>query len=215
MQKPQLSLTSCPASVQWSLLIRVFIMTTKQRDSLEAQLVKAADVIDLLIQAYALEHAGANGLDEFWEVAKVADLNLPVIADEVVKEVLQSLLEALGKLKRVETPGKLMMTIGLESITLRGALFGVLLFVVTFAISLAVVSFIMVKIPANYFRAEDSGIPFGRHPAIRLLGSVGKNVLWFHWFSTGNCDVDTWSSGSGPFDYSAWGNAACISLVND
>src|SRR6185436_9764553 len=45
----------------------------EQRDSLEARLVKAADVIDLLIQAYALEHAGAKGLEEFWEVVQVAD----------------------------------------------------------------------------------------------------------------------------------------------
>jgi putative hydrolase of HD superfamily len=77
----------------------------EQRDSLEARLVKAADVIDLLIQAYALEYAGAKGLDEFWEVAQMADLNLPVVADEVVKEVLQSLLDARSKLKRIETPG--------------------------------------------------------------------------------------------------------------
>lgn len=77
----------------------------EQRDSLEARLVKAADVIDLLIQAYALEHAGAKGLDEFWEVAQVADFKLPTVADEVVKEVLRSLLEARSNLKIVETQG--------------------------------------------------------------------------------------------------------------
>src|SRR5687767_13914738 len=49
----------------------------EQRDSLEARLVKAADIIDLLIQAYALERAGARGLDEFWEVAHEADFRLP------------------------------------------------------------------------------------------------------------------------------------------
>jgi hypothetical protein len=65
-----------------------------------------------------------------------------------------------------------------ESITLRGALFGALLFVVTFAISLAIVSFTMVKIPANYFQSDYSPeFLSGRHPAIRLLGLVGKNVL--------------------------------------
>jgi putative hydrolase of HD superfamily len=42
----------------------------EQRGSLEARLVKAADVIDLLIQVLALERAGARGLDEFWEVAE-------------------------------------------------------------------------------------------------------------------------------------------------
>jgi hypothetical protein len=66
----------------------------------------------------------------------------------------------------------------LESITLRGVLFGVLLFVVTFAISLAIVSFIMVKIPVNYFQADYSPeFLSGRHPIIRLLGLVGKNIL--------------------------------------
>jgi putative hydrolase of HD superfamily len=66
----------------------------EQRDSLEARLVKAADVIDLLVQAYALEHAGAKGLDEFWEVANEPDFQLPAGAEEVVTELLQSLLRA-------------------------------------------------------------------------------------------------------------------------
>ena len=64
------------------------------RHSLEARLVKAADIIDLLTQAYALERAGAKGLDEFWQVAHQVDFQLPSIANEVVREVLQSLLEA-------------------------------------------------------------------------------------------------------------------------
>lgn len=71
----------------------------EQRDSLEARLVKAADIIDLLIQAYALERAGAKGLDEFWEVARDADFQLPSVADEVVREVVQSLLDARLKLE--------------------------------------------------------------------------------------------------------------------
>jgi putative hydrolase of HD superfamily len=71
----------------------------EQRDSLEARLVKAADIIDLLTQAYALERAGAKGLEEFWEVADLADFQLPPVADEVVKEVLQSLLDARRDLK--------------------------------------------------------------------------------------------------------------------
>ena len=70
----------------------------EQRRSLEARLVKAADVIDLLIQTYALEHAGAKGLDEFWDVGKEPDFQLPVVAHEVVMEVLQSLLEARSRL---------------------------------------------------------------------------------------------------------------------
>ena len=77
----------------------------EQRDSLEARLVKAADIIDLLTQAYALEQAGAKGLDEFWEVAQVADFKLPTVADEIVKEILRSLLEARSNLRVVEKQG--------------------------------------------------------------------------------------------------------------
>jgi putative hydrolase of HD superfamily len=71
----------------------------EQRSSLESRLVKAADVIDLLVQAYALERAGAKGLDEFWEVAHAAGFQLPAVAQEVVSEVLQSLLHARGEIE--------------------------------------------------------------------------------------------------------------------
>jgi hypothetical protein len=71
-----------------------------------------------------------------------------------------------------------MLTFVLGLITLHGALLGALLFVVTFAISLAIVAFTMVKIPTNYFRKDYSPeFLSGHHPAIRLLGLLGKNVL--------------------------------------
>jgi|ERR1700720_4293956 len=66
----------------------------EQRASLEARLVKAADVIDLLVQVLALERAGARGLDEFWEVASEGDFRLQGVAREVVTGVLQSLMAA-------------------------------------------------------------------------------------------------------------------------
>nr|ALS89323.1 MetaGeneMark_Unknown Function [uncultured bacterium] len=52
-----------------------------------------------MIQAYALERSGAKGLDEFWEVAHEVDFRLPGVADEVVKEMLQSLLGARSKIE--------------------------------------------------------------------------------------------------------------------
>ena len=70
----------------------------EERASLEARLVKAADVIDLLVQAYALERSGARGLDEFWQVANQPDFKLPQLADQVVNEVLQSLLQARSEI---------------------------------------------------------------------------------------------------------------------
>lgn len=66
----------------------------EQRTSVEARLVKAADVIDLLIQTLALERAGAKGLDEFWEVAQNADFQLPAGAAEIVAEVINSILSS-------------------------------------------------------------------------------------------------------------------------
>jgi putative hydrolase of HD superfamily len=75
----------------------------EQRGSLEARLVKAADVIDLLIQAYALERSGASGLDEFWQVAQDADFKLPTIANEVITELLESLLSARSNINRKTT----------------------------------------------------------------------------------------------------------------
>ncbi len=77
---------------------RALYQDYEDRTSLEARLVKAADVIDLLVQAYALERSGAKGLDEFWQVALQPDFQLPEVADQIVKEFLHSLLDARGKI---------------------------------------------------------------------------------------------------------------------
>jgi putative hydrolase of HD superfamily len=70
----------------------------ERRESLEARLVKAADIIDLLIQVYALERAGARGLDEFWEVAEKPDFKLGGTAEQIVLELLESILKARREL---------------------------------------------------------------------------------------------------------------------
>jgi len=70
----------------------------EQRQSLEARLVKVADVVDLLVQVLALERAGARGLDEFWEVAEKPDFNLEDTAEQIVQELLQSILKARSEL---------------------------------------------------------------------------------------------------------------------
>ena len=66
----------------------------EQRGSLEARLVKAADIIDLLVQVLAFERAGSRGLDEFWDGVAEREFHLDGVAGEVVEEVLQSLLDA-------------------------------------------------------------------------------------------------------------------------
>jgi hypothetical protein len=63
-------------------------------------------------------------------------------------------------------------------ITLRSVLLGVLIFIITFSVNLAIVSIILVKIPATYFQKNHSREFWkSRSPAIRLLGVVLKNAL--------------------------------------
>jgi len=66
----------------------------EQRESLEAKLVKAADIIDLLIQVLALERAGARGLNEFWEVTKNPNFQLEGAAKDTIDELIKELLQA-------------------------------------------------------------------------------------------------------------------------
>jgi hypothetical protein len=66
----------------------------------------------------------------------------------------------------------------LSSITLRGALLSILLFALTFAASLAIVSIVLVKLPATYFKKSHDRKILPDHPSvIRWLAIVGKNLL--------------------------------------
>ena len=79
---------------------RALYQQYEARESLEAQIVKAADVIDLLVQALALERGGARGLDEFWEVAEADNLPIDGIPREVFNELISLLTEARRALPR-------------------------------------------------------------------------------------------------------------------
>jgi putative hydrolase of HD superfamily len=72
----------------------------ESRRSVEARVVKAADVVDLLAQALTFERAGARELDEFWEGAMERDFGLEGAAREVVEETVGALVAARGELKR-------------------------------------------------------------------------------------------------------------------
>lgn len=75
-------------------------------------------------------------------------------------------------------PGVMILTFILGPITLRSVLLGALLFLVTFSINLAIVSFVLVKTPSNYFSNEHPrAFLSGRPPVIRYVGIVGKNLL--------------------------------------
>ena len=71
----------------------------EQRESLEARLVKAADIVDLLAQALIFERAGVRGLDEFWVGATGRDFRLVGAAREVVGEIIAALVKARAGLK--------------------------------------------------------------------------------------------------------------------
>jgi hypothetical protein len=57
-------------------------------------------------------------------------------------------------------------------------LFGVLFSVVTFVGSIAVVTLVLVKLPANYFHSShEREFLVERHPVLRAVGIFGKNLL--------------------------------------
>lgn len=68
----------------------------------------------------------------------------------------------------------------LAFITWSSIILGVVLFVVTFSVSLAIVSFIMVKIPPDYFKKDQPRklLP-GKPQVLRVLAMAGKNLLGF------------------------------------
>lgn len=61
----------------------------EERTSLEARIVKAADKIDLLLQAREYEKGGANALGEFWENADEDFAKLGL--DELIADILSAL----------------------------------------------------------------------------------------------------------------------------
>jgi putative hydrolase of HD superfamily len=76
------------------------------RASVEARLVKAADVIDLLAQAFVFERAGARELGEFWENIEAREFGLDGVAAEVVGETIRALVAARAKLLKTVTGDK-------------------------------------------------------------------------------------------------------------
>jgi hypothetical protein len=57
-------------------------------------------------------------------------------------------------------------------------LFGALFSVVTFVASIAVVTFVLVRLPTNYFHSSHAReFLVERHPVLRMLGIFAKNLL--------------------------------------
>jgi len=65
----------------------------------------------------------------------------------------------------------------ISAITWHNVLIGVLIFAGTFVINLAIVSFILVKLPANHFsKSRKTKFWSGPHPLLHAAGVVGKNI---------------------------------------
>ena len=65
-----------------------------------------------------------------------------------------------------------------NSVTLKGALLSLLVFVLTLGASLAIVSLVLVKLPATYFKRSNNRTFLANHPPmVRWLALLGKNLL--------------------------------------
>jgi hypothetical protein len=66
----------------------------------------------------------------------------------------------------------------LAHLTWSGLLYGALFFVVTFVVSTAIVTFIIVKLPEDYFHSSNERLFWvDRHPVLRWAGIIAKNIL--------------------------------------
>jgi putative hydrolase of HD superfamily len=74
------------------------------RNSLESRIVKAADLVDLLLQALAFERSGARGLDEFWDGVINRDFGLDEPAAEIVRSCIEQILVERRKIIRTVDP---------------------------------------------------------------------------------------------------------------
>ncbi len=65
-------------------------------------------------------------------------------------------------------------------VTWQNALLGLLLFVITFSLSIVAVTYVLVRLPATYFQAgHERDLWVGRHPALRWTGIIVKNLFGF------------------------------------
>src|SRR3569832_2909650 len=63
-----------------------------------------------------------------------------------------------------------------SGLTWRSVLVGVLVFVGTFFLNLGIVSFILVKLPKDHFKHDNSRNVTGSNATVRVLKIIGKNV---------------------------------------
>ena len=65
----------------------------------------------------------------------------------------------------------------IPALTWRNVLLGTLIFIGSFLFNLAIVSIILVKLPADHFGNKDKKFAAGSHPMLRVALIIGKNIL--------------------------------------
>jgi hypothetical protein len=71
-----------------------------------------------------------------------------------------------------------LLTNTINALTWQKALFGAGVFLLTFSFNLAIVSFLLVRMPADYFHPNyDRSFMPGRRGAMKWAGVIGKNLL--------------------------------------
>ena len=71
-----------------------------------------------------------------------------------------------------------LITDAIAGLTWLSIVIGIAIFVVTFSVSIGIVSLVLVKLPANYFHKDyRKEMLTGHPPALRILAFIGKNIL--------------------------------------
>ena len=65
----------------------------------------------------------------------------------------------------------------IPALTWRNVLLGTLIFIGSFLFNLAIVSIILVKLPADHFSNKGKKFAAGSHPMLRVALIIGKNIL--------------------------------------
>jgi hypothetical protein len=65
----------------------------------------------------------------------------------------------------------------IPALTWRNVLLGTLIFIGSFLFNLAIVSIILVKLPADHFSNKEKKFAAGSHPMLRVALIIGKNIL--------------------------------------
>lgn len=64
------------------------------------------------------------------------------------------------------------------SLTWTKIIIGVIMLIISFAVSILIVSFVMIRIPANYFHSQyEQRFLHERHPVLRWSGFILKNIV--------------------------------------